>query len=363
MNAPMMTNPTGVRGVQYPTGAEGLKDLAALNQRFEATGELPEEAWHAWLWGTDPEETTAPEVLLNRNQLLGVLVCRYRYRKSLMQERDSKVPSCGRLTLMEKHPRYMTLRELKDTIANLQFEWPLFLERLKENRQAQGNLLAVVGLIEGCMERFGSFCDGWMGEDVLDDMADVQPDVLKRGLTLTARAIRRGVGTLLMLFRHVHLLSRCVKAGKGGRELVKLNAHHYEASTADFHTWYMHFQLPVGAKLCYKHDFPGMYNHVSQPVFFHNPVFTRIVRRPLEDEEAPAIHTLPSVFQIYPEIPVRFEEENVDVTRDNGWYWLLVSGRIYLITPGPHIVYAEDARDMIGVYVKWLETRNQAKKK
>jgi len=333
-----------------------LDNLAILNWQFETTGQLPDEIWHAWLWGTDPEEACAPEVMLNRNQLLGVLICRYRHRNSVGW--DELPSSCGRMALMDKQPCEMSFRELKDTIANLQFEWPPFVARLRENKDAQGNLTAVVDLIEACTARFGAFCDGYYKEDMLDDMADVRKATHTTDeLTLTPGAIRRCVGTLLILFRHIHLLS-AYKLAEKGKNNIKLSHHHHEASMSDFYTWYMHYQVPVGAKLCYKHDFPGMYNHVSQPVYFHNPLFTRVMRRPLDDPDQPAIHVLPSLCQIYPEVPVRFEEECIDVTKDNGWYWLLVSGRVYLVAPGPLVLYADDARDLMGVYVEWVEKRN-----
>ena len=327
-----------------------IKDLSMLNRNFEKTGELPEETWHAWLWGTDPEEPCSPEVMLNRNQLLGILVCRYKHRN---RDNEDNMGDCDRMALMEKPPSRMTFRELKDTIANLQFEWPPFVARLKENRKARGNLIAVVNLIEACAARFGALCDGAFNEDVLDDLADVRKaEHFSNLLVLTPGALRRCVGTLLILFRHVHLLANCEQVPKGAGKDIKLNPHHYEASMTDFYTWYMHFQLPVGAKLCYKHDFPGMYNHVSQPVYFHNPLFTRCMRRPLDDPDPPAIHTLPSLCQIYPEVPVKFEEECIDVTKDNGWYWLIVSGRVYLVAPGPRVFYADDARDLMGAYVE-----------
>lgn len=50
--------------------------LRALNLQLAATGEITTEMVHAWLWGSDPEEPYHADVLLNRNQLLGLMVCR-----------------------------------------------------------------------------------------------------------------------------------------------------------------------------------------------------------------------------------------------------------------------------------------------
>ena len=51
--------------------------LTGLNMHLAAVGEITVEMVHDWLWGTDPEEPFHADVLLNRNQLLGLMVCRY----------------------------------------------------------------------------------------------------------------------------------------------------------------------------------------------------------------------------------------------------------------------------------------------
>jgi hypothetical protein len=60
---------------------------------------------------------------------------------------------------MDKAPADMTWRELKDTLANVQIEWPAFLQRLDRNQQVDTNLLAVKALVDGCAERFGALCE------------------------------------------------------------------------------------------------------------------------------------------------------------------------------------------------------------
>ena len=50
--------------------------LGELNLRLAAVGDITTELVHDWMWGTDPEEAYHADVLLNRNQLLGLMVCR-----------------------------------------------------------------------------------------------------------------------------------------------------------------------------------------------------------------------------------------------------------------------------------------------
>lgn len=333
--------------------APDTNDLADLNRRLEQSGALPGSVWSLWLWGSDTEEPVSPEVLLNRNQLLGILICRYKSHHS--RGGFSARPGRDRLALMDKDVATMTWRELKDTLSNVQIEWPAFLQRLDKNKRAEANLLAVKGLIDGCAERFGCLCERVWDETVLDDPSDTQPPAGGgEGRVLTASAMRRITGTLLVLFRHLHLLAVCKPPRDGLPPIPEIRSHHHEASMADYYLWYMHFQLPAAAKLNYKHDFPGMYNHVTQPVYFHNPGFERIARRPLDDPESPAIHVLPSLCQLHPEVPVRFEEDCFDPTRDAGWYWLVVSGRVYLVGPGPRVFYSPDARALLSEYLASL---------
>ena len=61
-----------------------------------------------------------------------------------------------------------------------------------------------------------------------------------------------------------------------------ISKYHVEASGDDFNMICMHLGLPVAAKMNYKHDFPEMYNHVSQVVFFHNSEYQRVARAKLE---------------------------------------------------------------------------------
>ena len=131
------------------------------------TGELPDHFFDDWLWRSDPEETYSKDVLMNRNQLLGLLVCLCKGMQLRSGGASNSAP--GRLKLMEKPVASMSLRELKDTLENLQIEWPVFLERLSQNPNAQANLDAVILMIDQCAARFGELCASAYDESVLDD--------------------------------------------------------------------------------------------------------------------------------------------------------------------------------------------------
>lgn len=239
--------------------------LAPMNARLAAFGELPAQAVHEWLWGTDPEEPYHVDVLLNRNQLLGLMVCRHKFlRGRVLCSESTYFAAQHRLTIMDKPVQQMTWRELKDTVANILIEWPSFLERLSLNIRAKQNLRQVLHLVNLCAMRFGELAYTTAGQDVLDDLPETQPHKSGDGkLTLTAGGLRRMVGSLLIMYRHLYLLSMCIKVPPQAFD-PQLTKYHYEASNDAFNLLCMHMTLPVAARLNYRHDFPGMYNHVSQ---------------------------------------------------------------------------------------------------
>ena len=212
----------------------------------------------------------------------------------------------------------------------------------------------VLHLINLCAARFGALAGMAGGEDLFDDASETQPcRVRERAgqMVLTPAAMRRMVGSLLIMYRHIHLLAVCVRIRPQGF-LAPVSKYHYEASNDLFNLLCMHISLPVAARLNYRHDFPGMYNHVSQVVYFHNSHYSRIARHPLADiANAPAVHVLPAIHELYPEIPIKYEEDRFDPTKPGGWYWLLLAGRVYLVTPEPAVCHSDNIADLLKHYI------------
>jgi hypothetical protein len=341
--------------------------LLPLMEALENQRELPQAIWHEWLWGTDPEEQYHVDVLLNRNHLLALLVCRYKFlhqaipsepEAAVVKKRDDQ----QRMTIMDTPVHRMSWRELKDTLANILFEWPAFLDRLRHNIRAKQNLRQVMHLVNECACRFGALACTAAKEDLMDDPCETQPAHAAgaRGvggptmLTLTPGALRRMAGSLLIMYRHLHLLSVCVSVPSQQNYDPGLSKYHYEASQDEFNLLCMHISIPVAARLNYRHDFPGMYNHVSQVVYFHNSQYVREKRHAIEGmQKAPAAHVLPAVQELYPEIKLRYEEDRFDPTvPGKEWYWLLLAGRVYLVTPEPQVLYSDNVCDLLKVFVE-----------
>jgi len=330
--------------------------LSPINTILDTNKTLPESIYHEWLWGTNPEESYDKTVLLNRNHLLGLLICRHKF----LCNRDSmERHNMNRLTIMDKSISSMTWRELKDTLSNLLFEWPAFLERLHKNIRGHQNLRQVLSLVNQCAARFGELSRLATTDTILDDPSETQPCKVREHadkVVLTPAAMRRCLGSILIMFRHLFLLDKSSKIPAQGYQAC-ISKYNYEASMDNFHILCMHISIPVGGRLTYRHDFPGMYNHISQVVYFHNSQYTRTARHPLGDiKDAPAVHILPAIQELYPEIPLRFEEDHFDPTKSQGWYWLLIAGRIYLVTPQPSIWYSDNISDLLKKYIDTTNT-------
>ena len=333
--------------------------LLQLYSALQSTHDLPEEVWDEWLWKTNPEEPYAPEVLMNRCQLLGFLVCLFKgTQQAVLNDPDLTDPITARLTLMAKPIHTMTLRELRDTVENLQVEWPDFLKSLDPTSpNTQRHLDAVITLIGQCFARFGALCLAADSAEVMDDLSSVDPCQNHPGsFKITTACIRRTVCTFMVFYRHLHLLAVARGVADGFHE-CGISKYHMEASGDDFNLLCMHLSLPVAAKMNYKHDFPEMYNHVSQVVFFHNSEYQRTPRAKLEElGKAGPEQVLPAVMQLHPAIKVWYEEDHFDLSEGasgSDWVWLVVAGRVYLVDPERNVWYSPNVTSLLcNVYLK-----------
>jgi len=329
--------------------------LAALNAALESTGELPEDIWTQWLWGSDPEEPFAPGVLMNRCHLLGLLVCRH---QAALARRPSLSCSDPRMTLMKKHPSVMTLRELKDTVDNILIEWPRFLDRLADNPRADENYRAVADMLDACLARFGHLAAHPGPADVFDDASCTEPHTVEGQCRLTRPAMRRMLGGFMVMCRHLHLMSMAEHVDPAPHD-CGIRKHHMEASGDDFNLLCMSMRLPVAARLNYKQDFPGMYNHVSQVVYFHNPQYERLPRVGLDKVSlGDPMQVLPALCQLYPEVGLTYEEDNVNLSAPTGkWAWMVLPGRVYLVGPDSRVYHSENVTSLMRVYIEAAASR------
>jgi hypothetical protein len=103
------------------------KSLAKLNKIVENLTDhstpLPNSIWDEWLWRTNPQQLPPiPGSLLNKNQLIGLMIARYRAIRQPAPSGMVKLSHTS-LRIVDKEIHCMTLRELRDTITNVILLW------------------------------------------------------------------------------------------------------------------------------------------------------------------------------------------------------------------------------------------------
>ena len=131
--------------------------------------------------------------------------------------------------------------------------------------------------------------------------------------------IRRLVNIFLALYRHMHCWNARVEITPTAAALdCGIKLHHVLAASDDFSKLSMHWDLIPAAKISYVHDFRGLFNCISQVVYFHNPQYERRVqeRKRISDVSVGAngiemVQVIPSIMQMHPDILVEHEDTTI----------------------------------------------------
>lgn len=149
-----------------------------------------------------------------------------------------------------------------------------------------------------------------------------------------------------------------------------LRQHHIESSMDCFNEFQQMVYLAPGQRLAYRTLFSGLYNDVSQVIFFHHPRFCRKAQMDLKDIAAHPMHMLPLVTQLLPQIPILYDDDTdiPGLTRRPGgasaaataaaaasssdaggggggggrWAWLVACGAIFLLDMECSIVFTHE---------------------
>ena len=304
--------------------------LAELNQQLENHEISTSHIWTMWLWQSEAEEPLQPNILLNKNHLLGLLLCR---AAADSPEHTPAPTEKNRMTLTPKPPSEMSISELRDTMDNILVEWPTYMENISAGgakAEEEPDINSVIALIDSCFRHLGTLCSNPASPEIMNDSSSVEPHASGL-LKLTIPCIRRMLGAFFVLYRHIHLAAVAQPVTTTPKS-IDITKYHVEASMDEFHALCMHMLLPVAARLNYKHDFHGLYNHVSQVMYFHHSRYERQPRIPLEKfSDGDPMHVLPALMQLYPEIKICYEEDNMDITTTKDhWEWIVLPKRIYL---------------------------------
>jgi hypothetical protein len=309
---------------------------------------LTREVWEEWLWKCDPTEEVKPLAPLNRVHLIGLLIFRARSLTTDMP------PVCAHDMLID--PRIMLckvpicdmkLSQLCDNVKNLQLMWPDLIDS-EDNEY-------MYRTVDAYAHRFGQLTCAPGDPHVLDDLDSI--DVIHDVSNCTGNErrrpnisfVRRIVGFFFVVYRHLHLANVSIMLPPEEPRL-QMFKHLISASLDTFFAMSMYYDTPVSSCMEYRHEFTGMFNSITQVMYYNNPSYQRRAQKSFEDivPGNELIHILPLFLQLYPTTPLIHEdhkfpahmsvpihvepEEPTQSTKDdnNQWMWVVLPGRIYL---------------------------------
>jgi hypothetical protein len=308
-------------------------DLSSLNSAFESGGDLPSTAWDQWLWKCDLAEPVSVHCILNKMHLLGLLISRFRALKE-----PSLADVCLGITGIVHHQTNvatLTPRQLQDVVDCLQMHWAQYIDSIPAE--------TLLETLDACMVRFGRMNLGpCLYEDV--NMRDAACEH-----RMNQPTIRRFISIFCVLYRHLHMDHFAVEPTVTA-DSEQIQECHMQASQETFFKLAMHSDLPPAARLLYRQDFAGFYHCISQVVYFHFPSYERADQIPLSTlrEGGPPVFTLAPVCEMYPEINVCFEDDNL---RDNAWNWVLMGKRVFLVRPNGTVLWSPNLLVLLGAFV------------
>ena len=310
------------------------KQLLACNlfvENNQAQNVPMPDLYRFWVWDSLEEDT---------NHLAGALYCRALSQLGKCASLAPPIP--GKIQLSDTSPTHMNLTTLSKTVDNVCIEWPAF--------QTRAAAPVVKAFVEQCMTRFGHLISNEWDPLVLNDSS--MTEEASKGLRkLTWRAIQSFLNTFVILHRHFDLHLQSVPVDPIPFD-CGIRPPHVEASSEFFDLLCMHFHIPVAARLRYKNQFKGMYNHISQVMYLHNPNYQRLPRAPIEDLAQDPVQVLPALCELYPEIEVLYEED--PIMQAKSWAWIVFPGCIFLLTPTKQVLHSKQLTALIK---KFLETQ------
>lgn len=302
-------------------------------------------SWESWLWGVDATAEITSRCTLNEMHLLFLIIARLRH--FVKPDADLFIGEYLRTQssfLYCKRVSLFTLRELLDTVQNFQHVW----RDIVSTNSAEN----IVKVLDACFSHFGFLACKKHDESVLDCSDLVESD--RFGQRFVSKAcIRKFAAFFYAAYRHVHLLAASTDLDCETPVLLfDIHSHLVVASLDDFYKFAMYYDTKVAHVLQYRHEFTGMFNSISQVMYYHNPSYERRPQLPQDElvKGKQPENMLPVIQQLYPDVKLFYEDEQlpngfkVPGSRDDfntdsvlpkdsaGWAWIALPGRIYLAT-------------------------------
>jgi len=348
-----------------------LAELHASLVRGEAPA-LPATLWESWLWGLDATADVHAKAPLNHSHLAGLVLCRALAAQlaahgqaalgagapalSAAQWGASVAGVVGEGPALGVRAAYraLAMKAHHEQLLHTQVSIAQLLCELPAATVAQH--LAALFAQAGALLIAGGHCGAPAGGGgapvaLLDDTSGLHTVAFTaRGQSRTAPCwtharVRHQLDVFLVLFRAARVVALAVPPPRG-LPLHELHEFHKEAGMDRFHELGMRYDLPPGAVLSYMHLFSGMFNSVSQVVYYNYPDYVRraqVSTAELNTGEQP-IYTLGPLLELEPTTPLHYEEAPLAPPPGaalsaapgadfSGWRLYLVAGLLFLLTP------------------------------
>lgn len=301
-----------------------------------------DEVWNKWLWGTNGNALPLEQCWdMNEMHIWGILCS---IRESVVLSSNAITYTTSEIIPLEEYPELSmihlhttkpindySLRELLDQLECLQLNWGKIIGALLDNDQIELSL----HLLKASMARLGFMARHAFQTEgiILDDVQYVTPlpnlkiknathgtttsteelTVLSYGV-ISRKTLRQSICIFFALFRVQFVVGNTdFITGEPDDQIERvihaIKQHHIESSMDFFNVFQQMVYLAPGMRLVYRTNFTGMYNDVSQVIYFHYPRFCRQPQLPLKDIPGSNIHLLPLLLQLIPDIPVFYDDD------------------------------------------------------
>lgn len=321
------------------------------------------EALHFWLWETSLTEKT--KTTLNQNQYAGILFikvlknnCPNAHKsinqlvRLLMDSYGIFIPHMNEVNFLESS---LDFRRLADVLDGVQQYWE---QLITLNVTWAENILTCCTVL---LEPFISYTDlprehANLPNAIEDNSGELQLN------TVTIKSI---LAKLCCMYRSLYMEQHAEEVDGVCDISEIIESFHVEAGTDVFFLLSMAMSLRVGQYVEYQTTFSDYFNHISQVVYKHEPDYKRPLPPDLDCVKAnpdSAMICLPSIYQLYPQVQLAYEDETFDIIPNSSttepadsekWRWFLLAGKMYLVNKKSSQAYkASSLRSLIALVVK-----------
>ena len=294
----------------------------------------------AWWWASEFASTGEPAVraVLGDMHMVGLFLARARTHCG--GGHDDAPPAF--LAALESGDAFRGVRGLglKEFHLLVQCVQLKFRGLLYGGRVGPGDIMQALLCMLEQTGHFAGLDDSAAEARVLNDVSLTEEVGSSGRVVATLQSTRRALTVVHVLMGHLRLHAVAVppppELGAACAALVM--DHHVEAGMQDYYQLAMEWDCMPGARVLYTLDFPGLYNDISQVVYFHNPQYERRPPATLAAARAGgcAVSALPAILQLYPEVALVLEGTAAigASMRGGAFRWLVSPGSVYLVTGG-----------------------------